>query len=559
MPPASSDSQQQDSLQQKATTLEALEQRARHNLVLFNSLAKDYLNVFLIHPEDDTVNVLKLDGFVTSGLTDSPDTVYPYEATYSRYINERVHPEDKQWLYDAMRLETVKAELASQPEYIGSYRIIDAGELHYFQFKFLVAGNNEGIVAGFQNIDSTIAQEREQQEILKTALNAAEEASADKTVFLSNMSHDIRTPLNAIIGFTELAKSRVDDPEMVLRYLDKVSIASNHLLDLVNDVLDMSHIESGRVKLDRAPMDLCSLFDEMYTINAGNAQAGGIELSFDTSQVKHCNVVGDELKIKKVLMNILGNAVKFTKPGGKVTFEVEERALLSSRYAHYVFRISDTGIGMSEEFAAHAFEAFSREQEGADGAVAGTGLGLSIAKNLVNVMNGSISLKSQLGVGTEFVVSLHLETVKPAEKGGQPGGDAPSADQMRAMVGKSILLVEDNEFNREIAFEILRNAGFEVDTADDGVRAVEKVSQSAPGTYDVVLMDIQMPNMNGYEATRAIRELPNPAQARIPIIAVTANAFSSDRDAALAAGMDGHIAKPIDVDMLIEKMFDLVG
>lgn len=546
-------------ISEEVSRRQALEERAHHHLALFNSLAKDYLNVFLVHPENDTVNVLKLDGFVTSGLTASSDAVYPYELTYGRYIEERVHPEDKQRLYDALRLETVKAELANAPEYIGTYRVVDNGETHYYQFKYLAAENNEGLLAGFQNIDATIAQEREQQEILKTALSAAEEASADKSVFLSNMSHDIRTPLNAILGFNELARAHVDDPEMVLRYLDKVAISGKHLLDLVNDVLDMSHIESGRMKQDVAPMDLAALFDELYTITAGNAQAAGIQLFFDTSKVQHFNVVGDELKIKKVLMNILGNAVKFTEPGGKVSFQAEERQLRSSDYAHFVFRISDTGIGMSEEFAAHAFEAFSREREGSDGSVVGTGLGLSIAKSMVDIMDGSISLKSQQGAGSEFVVTLHLKTAEPESAPAQKDGKPASAEYTQIMAGKRILLVEDNEFNREIAFEILRNAGFEVDTADDGAVAVDKVSQSAPGAYDVVLMDIQMPNMNGYEATRAIRELPDAARARIPIIAVTANAFSSDRDAALAAGMDGHIAKPIDVDMLIGKMCDLLG
>ncbi len=569
----------------------ALEQRALHHLALFNSLAKDYLNVFLIHPETDSVNILKLDGFVTSGLTAEGNGTYPYEATYARYIEERVHPEDKQRLFDAMRLEVVQAQLAKTPEYIGTYRVLDKGETHYYQFKYLAAENDEGILVGFQNVDATIAEEREQQEILKTALNAAEEASADKSIFLSNMSHDIRTPLNAILGFNELAKTHVNSPDEVLRYLNKVTIAGNHLLDLINDVLDMSHIESGRVKLDKAPFSLQSLFDELRTIIAGNAEAGGIQLTFDTSKVRHLNVVGDELKIKKVLMNILGNAVKFTKPGGKVTFRVEERALRSSRYAHYVFRISDTGIGMTEEFVAHAFEAFAREKQDADGSVVGTGLGLSIAKNLVNIMNGSIGLKSKKGVGTEFVVTLHLETVgddagaaganaaqgkgagswhaglavdaaaNPAgatDPDAEAAADPARARRAQSMAGKRILLVEDNEFNREIAYEILSNAGFKVETANDGSVAVDMVANSPAGTYDLVLMDIQMPTMNGYEATRAIRELPDPKRAHLPIIAVTANAFSSDRDAALAAGMDGHIAKPIDVDMLIGKMVDLL-
>ncbi len=553
----------------------ALEDRVHHHLALFNALAKDYLNVYLIHPQTDTVHVLKLNGFVTSGLTSTAGVdfdeeaassgegmgPYPYQATYLRYIAERVHPDDVDYMREAMSIESINAALASFPEYVGSYRVLDEnGETHFYQFKYLLAENDEGILAGFQNIDALIAAEHEQQGLLKNALAAAEEANVAKSVFLSNMSHDIRTPLNAIIGFNQLAMQHLDDPQALERYLKKTGIASEHLLSLVNDVLDMSHIESGQVSLDEKPFRLPAMFDELHTIIAGNAHAAGVELEFDTLGVRHPDVVGDEVKLKKILVNILGNAVKFTPRGGNVWFSVEERDLHTSDYAHFLFRIRDNGIGMSREFQSHVFEAFTQERPSTKGAAEGTGLGLSIVKSLVNMMEGSIHLESAVGEGSEFTVSLHLKVATGQaadELKDLHAGDGAAAEKPDFR-GRRILLVEDNEFNREIAFEILRQAGFEVDTAEDGDVAVEKVALAPAGAYDVVLMDIQMPTMNGYDATRAIRRLPNEGQAGVPIIAVTANAFSTDRDEALAAGMDGHISKPIEVDLLIEKMRELI-
>ncbi len=544
------------------STRKAYEQNASRQTALFNALARDYLNVYLIDAEHDTVHILKLDGFVTSGLVGDSKIDYPYGATCERYVNERVHPDDRDMVRNAMRLEVIERELAKKPEFVGAYRIVDdAGETHFYQYKYLVAENDEGILAGFQNIDATIAAEREQQELLRNALVAAEEANVAKSAFLSNMSHDIRTPLNAIIGFNGLAQQHLDDREALERYLSKISISSSHLLDLVNDVLDMSRIESGQVGLSESVIDLDALLESLRAIVAGSAEAAGIEFVCDTAGLKHQTVVGDELKIKKILVNLLGNAVKFTEPGGTVWFTVEERRLRSSEYAHFLFRVRDTGIGMSKEFQAHAFDAFAREKEVADGSAAGTGLGLSIVKSLVNMMDGTIRLKSKQGVGSEFTVSLHLKTVDEAEKESEPEEDAREGNGALAMArlkGRRVLLVEDNELNREIAFEVLKGAGFKVDTAENGLEAVRAVAEAVPGTYDVVLMDIRMPVMNGYEATRTIRDLSDPVRAHVPIIAVTANAFSSDRDEALAAGMDGHIAKPIDPKLLTAKIADLI-
>ena len=536
----------------------ALEERAHRHLALFNSLARDFRNVFLVDPDDATVRVLKLDGFVTSGLTDDGTLVHPYKATCERYIDERVHPEDRAMMRQAMSLDVVRSELAEHPEYVASYRVLDEGEVHYYQFKYLIAENDEGILAGFQNVDATIAVERERQQLLKDALAGAEEANRAKLAFLSNMSHDIRTPLNAIIGFNELAKKHAEDARATRHYLDKIAVSSEHLLALVNDVLDMSRIESGNVQVDAAPIYLPTFFDELHTIALGNAVSKNIELVFDTSSVQHKTVIGDELKLKKVLVNILSNAVKFTGEGGTVSFAAEECGRFSSEYAHFLFRIRDNGIGMSEEFAEHAFEPFTREHEGMYGFATGTGLGLSIVKNLVNIMDGTVRLESEKGQGTEFTISLHLKMSDDEEEGESSMCGAAGPVDASSMSDKRVLLVEDNELNREITYETLKEAGLRIDTAVDGAEAVQKVRDAAPGAYDIVLMDVQMPVMNGYEATRAIRGLSTPERASVPIIAVTANAFSNDRDEALAAGMDGHISKPVDVHLLMKKMRELM-
>ncbi len=531
------------------------EERTHRQEALFNALSRDYLNVFLVHPETDEVNILKLDGFVTTGLKKGDTLAYPYERTCERYVDERVYPDDRPAMRRSMSLQVVLKKLEEAPEYAGSYRVLDNGEIHYYQFKYLMAENDEGIIAGFQNVDAMIAEELERQKVLKEALDSAEEASRAKTIFLSNMSHDIRTPLNAIIGFNNLAKEHLDDPSAARRYLDKVGVSSEHLLGLINDVLDMSHIESGLVGLDEVSINLPALFEDLHTVIDGNAQNAGVELVFDVDGIGHPDVIGDEVKIKKVLVNILGNAVKFTPAGGKVWFTAEERSLSTSEYAHFIFKVRDNGIGISKEFQSHVFEAFAREEQPVGTSIGGTGLGLSIVKNLVNIMDGTIHLESEKGKGTEFVVSLHLKLDDKKKAATSAAVD----DQGKLDVtGKSVLLVEDNELNREIAYEILNAAGFVVDTAYDGEKAVEKVLGAPTGTYDIVLMDIQMPRMNGYEAARAIRELEDPQKAGVPIIALTANAFSSDRDEALAAGMDGHISKPIDVDLLVDTMRSLL-
>ena len=391
-----------------------------------------------------------------------------------------------------------------------------------------------------------------------------------ETIFLNSISHDIRTPLNVIIGYTALASAHVNEAQEVKRYLSKIQTASKHLLLLVNDVLDMSHIESGTLKLEHAPVYFPDVLEDLKSIVQTDISAKQLEFHVDTKNMVHKNVITDKLRLNQVLLNILENAVKYTRPGGKICFQIQELKGQEPGFAKYEFRVKDTGIGMSEEFIEHIFEPFSREQTSTVSGIEGTGLGMAIVKKIVDRMGGTIAVKSRQGEGTEVIVILkfkvssqpvanemralsrpeQMETFSEKEKAKQENSKEESSEN--PFKNKKILLVEDNELNREIAVELLKEEGFILDTAEDGTIAVEKMRTAKPGQYDLILMDIQMPIMDGYEATRQIRKLKNPETANIPIIAMTANAFEEDRQKALEAGMNEHVAKPIDLARLLE-------
>ena len=529
-------------------------------------------------------------------------------------------------------------------------------------------------------------QLEEQNRKLEIALQHEGAANRAKREFLFNMSHDIRTPMNAIIGFTSLAATHIDNREQVLDYLKKISTSSQHLLSLINDVLDMSRIESGKVKIEEKAVHLPDLVHDVRSIIQPNVAAKRLSLFIDTMDIEDEDIITDPLRLNQILLNILSNAIKFTPTGGMISIRIAQKNGAPKGCVCYEFRIKDNGIGMSEEFQKHIFEEFSREESSTVSGIQGTGLGMSITKNIVDLMGGTIALTSEPGKGTEFIVTLcftrsgqkaepkqlpQLEGLRAlvadddtntclnvstmlSKIGMRPEwtisgkeavirtkyaveqGDefsvyiidwlipdmngieivrqirkvignrcpiiiltaydwADIEDEARAagvtafcekplflselrrvlaepfraepasepaqptaadLKGKKLLLVEDNELNREIALEILKEAGFVVDTAEDGAVAVRKIKQAAPGQYDLILMDIQMPNLDGYEATRQIRALPDAEKASIPIFAMTANAFEEDRQNALAAGMNGHIAKPLDVPHLLRVLAD---
>ena len=405
-----------------------------------------------------------------------------------------------------------------------------------------------------------ISEQKEQEHIYKLelekknaelteAVNNAETANRAKRTFLFNISHDIRTPMNAIIGFTDLAEKNIDNKEKVGDCLDKITVSSRHLLSLINDVLDMSRIETGKESIETVPICIKEQMRFLRDVVQTDIEAKGLTYVEKTENLDDVYVYADALHVSRVLVNILNNAVKFTPEGGTVTFTLRERKSERKGYAYYDFIIEDTGIGMSEEFIGHIFEQFAREQTSTVSHTLGTGLGMSITKSLVDLMGGDIRVQSKIGKGT--VLTVTLEFMLTTEDTVYGNTAEQNAHTNTNLSGRRVLLVEDNELNMEIAAAMLKSAGIEVETANDGSEALDMVKIHPAGYYDLVLMDIQMPMMNGYEATRAIRSLDDPNKARIPVIAMTANAFDEDRKAAFSAGMNAHIAKPLDSKTVI--------
>ena len=390
------------------------------------------------------------------------------------------------------------------------------------------------------------------REALAYALDMAENANKAKTTFLNNMSHDIRTPMNAIVGFTALAESYIDDKELVKDYLGKISISSQHLLSLINDVLDMSRIESGKVAIEYADVSIPDVVSEVSSIIHGSISGKQQELTVDISGIKNECVVTDKLRLNQVLLNILTNAVKFTPEHGRISFTAKEKPVAGDGMTCFEFRIKDNGIGIGKEFRNIIFEAFTRERSSTVSGIQGTGLGMAITKNIVDMMGGTIEVESTEGEGSEFIVNI------PCRISDKTVENSKQHSRKETFEGKRILLAEDNELNQQIATAILEGAGFAVDIAQDGNEAVDMVREQKAGYYDVVLMDIQMPYKDGYEATREIRALEDKEKAAVPILAVTANAFEEDRANAMEAGMNGHLAKPYNVPRMLETLSDIL-
>ncbi len=604
------------------------------------------------------------------------------------YIQTCVYVDDRDMLRRIFAGDNLLRALQDQGIYYLNYRTVCMGDIRYFQMKAVPIGDrasSRGVVIGFRSVDAETRSEMEKKNLLEDALAQANRASKAKSVFLSNMSHDIRTPMNAIIGFTALATTHLDNREQVEEYLKKIMTSGNHLLSLINDVLDMSRIESGKMYLDEKPCTLPDILHGLRSIVQADVHAKQLELYMDAVDVIHEDILCDRLRLNQILLNLLGNSIKYTPAGGIVSIRVMEKASAPAGHASYEFSVRDTGIGMSEEFVAHIFEPFERERNSTTSGIQGTGLGMAITRNIVEMMNGSIHVKSRQGVGTEFTVDLTFRlcsdekqpTTIPELSGcralvvdddfntcdsvscmlqqigmraewtlsgkeavlrtrqavmrrdhysvyiidwllpdmngievtrrirkecgdevpiivltaydwadiedeakeagvtafcGKPLFLSELRDCLMSIVGTEetpeekgqlsaqpldlgrILLAEDNELNQEIAQAILEEAGFTVEIAENGQIALDRLTHAEPDYYQLILMDVQMPVMNGYEATQAIRALENPALSSIPILAMTANAFEEDKQTALKCGMNGHISKPIDIAKLLETL-----
>ncbi len=649
---------------------------------IVKALSRDYTEITQVDLENNVSVAFKSRGEM---IDDGRRKVHPYDQTWAWIIEKYVYPADREAFQKKVSAAALECALKDTDALVIPFRATVEGEVHHYQVKFVISGSDrKHLILGIRNADMEVKAEEERRKILQDALAAAEHANRAKTTFLNSMSHDIRTPMNAIIGFTTLAAAHIDNKKQVADYLGKISVSSEHLLSLINDVLDMSRIESGRVKIEERETHLPDVLHDLRTIIQANVRAKQLEFYIDTVDVVHEDIICDKLRLNQILLNLVSNAVKFTKPGGMISVRVIEKPGASGETAKYEFRVKDSGIGMSKEFQKHIFEAFTREQTSTVSGIQGTGLGMAITKNIVEMMGGSISVESTNGKGSEFTVclcfricgnpahwekiprltGLHalvadddfntcasvtrmltkigmraewttsgkeavlraqlamenddefsayiidwimpdmngIETVrriraiigeskpiiiltaydwteieeearaagvtafcskplfmselreallKPIEKEEAAEEVEPPCDTFE---GKRLLLVEDNELNQEIAATILEEQGFSVDLAGDGTVAVEKMERVPAGYYDLILMDIQMPRMDGYEATRRIRSLEDREKASIPIYAMTANAFDEDKQKALDAGLDGHIVKPIDIATLMEVL-----
>lgn len=395
--------------------------------------------------------------------------------------------------------------------------------------------------------------------IRKKEKKLAEEANQAKSEFLSAMSHDIRTPMNAIMGMTTLACAHIDDRDKVSNCLKKISISSRHLLSLINDVLDMSKIERSQIALVRMKIYLPKLMDELAAIIEPQAKAAGIQFHMQTEGIGNFGFYGDMLRLNQIFINILSNEIKFTPEGGSVVFLAEElSSVRGDGYVQYCFTIRDTGVGMKKEFLEHIFEPFSRSSY--TSCVEGTGLGLSITRSLVDLMGGVITVESKEHQGTVFQVTLECEKVgEPDRAAVNPDDGGERKDHTAFLAGRRFLIAEDNAINAEILRELLEMYGASSLVKTDGLQTVKEFADNRPGAYDAILMDIQMPEMNGYEATRAIRRMNRQDAADIPIIAMTANAFAEDIQASMDAGMTAHVAKPIDVSVLQSTLCRVLG
>ena len=384
--------------------------------------------------------------------------------------------------------------------------------------------------------------------MLKNALRRAEEGSRAKSSFLFAMSHDLRTPMNAIIGYAELMEAHWGEKEAATNYLQKLKGASQFLLALIGNVLEIARIESGKETLNEAPWNLMKLEETLDILLDREISRKQLTVNRNVN-IRHANVYCDALKIREIIMNLLSNAVKYTSEGGKIVLDIEEKPSALDGFMTLQIRVSDNGIGISKEYIPHIFDAFTRERSSSESGIIGTGLGLHIVKSFVDLMNGDISVESESGKGTCFTVEISCRKV-PEEELQQQMEEQP---ENVSLAGRRLLLAEDNGLNAEIAMTILQDAEAEVELAADGKIAVDMLKDAPVGYYDTVLMDIQMPNMNGYQATGVIRKLPDE-RAKIPIIAITANAFEEDRQAALAAGMDDYVAKPVEISELFRTI-----
>ena len=664
---------------------EAVQKREKYQLQILAALSQDYSVIYYVDLDRDESKAVRQENGLRAAPNKDVPPVHRYSEAMQSFLDTYVKPDSKEPLQQLRDPQAVIRRFQEEKGFTVRYRILpNHRNQEFFEMHFVDVSESEqehAMVLGIRCVDEAVHEEQTQKQLLQDALEAANRASAAKSDFMSKMSHDIRTPMNAIIGMTAIAAAHVENPDRVRDALGKISSSSRHLLGLINEVLDMSKLESGTISLAAEEFSLSELLNNMLLMIQPQIEAHKHRLEVHIQDIQHEDVIGDSLRIQQVFLNLMSNAVKYTPDGGEISFTVREQAVQTSSTGCYEFIVEDNGMGMSEEYLAHIFEPFSRAEDPRTSKIQGTGLGMAIAQNIVQMMNGNITVESQLGKGSKFTVTIYLrlqdaqdidaseladlsvlvvdddecacqsvcamlDEIGMRSEGCTSGQDAVAAVQ-RAMnttlpfyaaildwkmpgmdgletaraikrlvgdtlpiiilsaydwsdiemearaagvdaflskpvfksglirtfkalrneapeepsqtsplepilqndfSGRRVLLVEDNELNREIAREVLEMAGLTVEEAENGQIGVDLFSASQPGYYSLILMDIQMPVMNGYDAATAIRALKRPDALRVPILAMTANAFVEDIQAAKAAGMNEHLAKPIDFE-----------
>ncbi len=541
----------QAQLAERQAMLEAANRELRRRLKIIEGFSMDYESIFYADLDADEVQPYQLSHRAMPEVYVMGRTM-PFRDFARPYIQTWVHPEDREKLLQVVDVDYIRRRLDQERSFYVNYRIVEGERTPFLQLRISNVdspGHCSQIVLGFRSVDSEISREAEQREVLETALRKANAAVEAKNTFLSNMSHDIRTPLNAVVGYTALARKNLSDPEKLKGFLEQVETAASWLQRLIEDVLELSRIEAGQSTSSETLCDLTQVLHAVHSSVQEEAARKGIQISQSSQDLQHPQVYVDRPKLEQALVRLVSNAVKYTPAGGHVRLTVAQSGAPTRDYALYTFTVEDDGIGMDSDFLERVFDPFERQRSTTLSGVPGMGLGLTIARSMVELMGGTLTVESTVDQGSRFTIALSLRVRDHA-----PVQAAATVQRMHR-----ILLVEDNEINRELCAELLREVGFEVETAENGLEAVEAVRSSRPGDFTLVLMDIQMPVMDGNLATRAIRALEDPDLAAIPIVALSANALEEDRKKSMESGMNAHLAKPIQIDQLLHFLKSFSG
>ncbi len=535
---------------------ERLDAEHMQRLEVIEGISVNYESILYIDLDANTIQPYRL----SSRIEHMFQEVYQssdYDRFLSDYVKTWVHKEDQAMVADAIAPEHIRQSLQDNQTFYINFRTIEDNELQYLQFSISGVGDENHVsrvVLGTKRVDDEIRHEMEQKKIFEGALNQARLANVTKSTFLSNMSHDMRTPLNAITGYTTLVRNHIQDSEKILDYMDKIDASGEHLLRLVNHILDISSLEAGTVEITESESQIRTIIEKLKKNILPRAGSKDITFSVNASSIIHDAVYCDIEKVTQILIYLCGNAVKYTGNNGHVLLTITEEQDAATDYALYRFAVKDDGIGIDEKYLESIFEPFERVSNTTFCGVYGSGLGLTLARNLAEMMSGHIDVISTLGLGSEFTLTLRLRLWHEQKLLYEEVQDVVKSllDQ------RAILLVDDNDLNLEIETELLQEIGLSIDTAGNGQEAVDKIAGSPSDTYALILMDIQMPIMDGHNAARAIRNLPDPIRSHIPIIALSANAFDEDRRKSMESGMNAHMAKPLDMAALLELIASII-